>query len=154
MPYSPYINRYSASETAPLCKIEILYMTQPLGSHTCSLFAHFTKVIMCPCLALSTLILPQYTILVQIQPCLSIFSQYLALIALILPYMPYSPYIYRYSAIETAHLRKIERLYMTSYDVFLINFRHNMLRPPPPQYPKLLKKITSWPIHVYEELVI
>ena len=27
--------------------------------------------------------------------------------------MPYSPYIYRYSASETAPLRKIERLYMT-----------------------------------------
>ena len=49
--------------------------------------------------------------------------------------MPYSPYIYRYSASETAPLRKIERLYLTSYYVFLINFRHNMLRPPPPPPP-------------------
>ena len=49
--------------------------------------------------------------------------------------MPYSPYIYRYSASETTPLRKIERLYMTSYYVFLINFRHNMLRPPPNKIP-------------------
>ena len=48
----------------------------PLGSYTCSLFAPFHmkswpkvklgKVIMCPYLGLSTLIWPQYTMLVQI----------------------------------------------------------------------------------------
>ena len=106
------------------------------------------KVIMCPYLGLSTLILPQYTILVQIKPCSSIFSNnelhltifthillYVPLIALIWPYMPYSPYIYRHSASETAPLRKIERLYMTYY-VFLINIGHNMLRASPPPPPK------------------
>ena len=35
-----------------------------------------------------------------------------SLIALIWPYMPYSPYIHRYSANETAPMRKCERLYM------------------------------------------
>ena len=68
--------------------------------------------------------------------------------------MPYSPYIYRYSASETAPLGKIERLYMTSYYVFLINFRHNMLRPPPKkkQIAKNVHFVTLWLI--YENLVI
>ena len=70
--------------------------------------------------------------------------------------MPYSPYIYRYSASETAPLRKIERLCMTSYYVFLINFRHNMLRPllppPPPPIAKNVHFVTLWLI--YETLVI
>ena len=70
--------------------------------------------------------------------------------------MPYSPYTYRYSASETAPLRKIEILYMTSYYGFLINFRHSMLRPPsPPPQQKLAKYVhfvTLWLI--YENLVI
>ena len=57
--------------------------------------------------------------------------------------MPYSPYIYGDSASETAPLRKIERLYMTSYYVFLTNLRHNMLRPPAPPPPKLKMYILS-----------
>ena len=55
---------------------------------------------------------------------------------------------------ETAPLRKIERLYtcMTYYYVFLINFSHNMRRPPPPKKPKNLHFITFWLI--YENRVI
>ena len=69
------------------------------------------KVTMCPYLGLSTLILPP---IYHFGPDLALFIWlYLPFIALIWPYMPYSPYMYRYSASQTAPLRKIERLYLT-----------------------------------------
>ena len=63
--------------------------------------------------------------------------------------MPYSPYMYRYSASETAPLRKIERLYMTSYNVFIINITCSA--PQIKQIAKNVHFVTLW--LRYENLV-